>query len=309
MQWREALRHAYFKMDHLDLKQTIFLPHQVTALSELQLNGTSLLFVGTRGGSMIYRRWPTESFYTLAAIPANTGNVSKWLPLAPDYAASLSTSGTKLWQISSVDPFRIELVKDFGIDIVDITDEAFQGLRFSGNATRPNSTVASMAGLQVYERLKTPAEISNSLFNADVKMHNFRLGSRSMIALIMTFSPDVSANVVGCPGVRIYSTSTGSMKLEHIIPACDVRAITTFSHGNFPDNYLLLAEHESVTVYHYEGASGYRERFRMPYPSASALHSWTVKSGSDTDLFVAIAKADRVAIHRGVTIGDYIGEW
>lgn len=307
MHWRNALRHAYFKLDHLDLNQTIFLPHQVTALSELQLNGTSFLFVGTRGGSIVYRRNQTESSYTLAGIPPDTGNVSKWLPLAPNFAASLSTSGTKLWQIPSVDPFRIELIKDFGIDVVDITDEAIHGLRFSGNATRPNST-ASLSGLQVYERLKTPAEVSAGAFNSDVKMHNFRLGSRSMIALIMTFSADVSANVVGCPGVRLYSTSTGSMKLEHIIPACDVRAITTFSHGNLPDNYLLLAEHEFVTVYHYEGASGYRERFRMPYPTASALHSWSVKSGSDTDLFVAVGKADRVAIHKGVTVGDYIGE-
>jgi hypothetical protein len=298
-------------MDHLDLSQTISLPHQVTALSELQMNDTSLLFIGTRGGSMVYSRKSNETSYSLAGIPPDTGNVSKWLALPPNSAASLSTTGTKLWRIVSVDPFRMDLVEDFGSDVVDITDEAIHNLRSvstSGNASKTNPAVTSLGGVQVYERMKTPAEMSNSngQWNSDYKMHNFRLGSKSMIALIMTFSPEVLASVVGCPGVRLFSTNTGSMKLEHIIPACDVRAITTFSHGNLPDDYLLLAEHEAVTVYHYEGASGYVQKFRLPYPTATALHSWSIKSGSDSDLLVAVAKADRVAIHNSVTVGDYI---
>lgn len=298
-------------MDHLDLNQTIVLPHAITALSEMQLNGTSILFVGTGGGSMVYQRESTESSYKLVSIPPDTGNVSKWLTLPPDYAASLSGTGTKLWHIVSSDPFQINMMEDFGPDVADITNEAIHGLRSmrnSRNSSNAIPAVSSMAGLQVYERIKTSSELSglNSLLNSDVKMHNFRLGSRSMIALIMVMSPDASASVIGCPGVRLFSTSTGSMKLEHIIPACDVRAITTFSHGNLPDDYLLLAEHDSVIVYHYEGASGYVERFKLPYPTATALHSWAVKSGSDSDLLVAVAKGDRIAIHRTVTVGDYI---
>jgi hypothetical protein len=260
---------------------------------------------------MVYSRKSNETSYSLAGIPPDTGNVSKWLALPPDSAASLSTTGTKLWRIVSVDPFRMDLVEDFGSDVVDITDEAIHNLRSvstSGNASKTNPAVTSLGGVQVYERMKTPAEMSNSngQWNSDYKMHNFRLGSKSMIALIMSFSPELLASVVGCPGVRLFSTNTGSMKLEHIIPACDVRAITTFSHGNLPDDYLLLAEHEAVTVYHYEGASGYVQKFRLPYPTATALHSWSIKSGSDSDLLVAVAKADRVAIHNSVTVGDYI---
>ena len=260
---------------------------------------------------MVYSRKPNESSYNVAGIPPDTGNVSKWLSLPPDFAASLSTSGAKLWRIVSSDPFRMDLIEDFGPNVMDISDEAIHNLRTvdrSKNASKMNSTVALLNGVQVYERMKTPAEISNSTghINSDYKMHNFRLGSRSMIALIMTFSPEVSANIVGCPGVRLFSTSTGSMKLEHIIPACDVRAITTFSHGNLPDEYLVLAEHEAVIVYHYEGASGYVEHFRLPYPTATALHSWSIKSESGSDLLVAVAKSDRVAIHNCVTVGDYI---
>lgn len=311
LQWHDALRHAYFKMDHLDLNQTIVLPHPVTALSEMYLNGTSILFVGTSGGSMVYRRKSTESSYNLVGIPPDTGNVSKWLTLPPDYAASLSATATKLWHIASPDPFQIDMMEDFGPNVTDITNEDIHGLRSmrdSGNVSTSSPAVLSMAGLQVYERIKTSSELSglNDLLNSDVKMHHFRLGSKSMIALIMILSPDASASVIGCPGVRLFSTSTGSMKLEHIIPACDVRAITTFSHGNLPDDYLLLAEHDSVTVYHYEGASGYVERFRLPYPTANALHSWSIKSGNDSDLLVAVAKGDRIAIHRSVTVGDYI---
>lgn len=259
---------------------------------------------------MVYRRKFNESSYSLAGIPPDTGNVTKWLTLPPNYATSLSTSGTKLWHISSFDPFVLREVQDFGTDVVDITNEAIHNLRpnFSGNASRTNSTEASMPELQIYERFKTPDEfssISNS-FNSDVKMHNFHMGSKPMIGLIMTFSANVLANVVGCPGVRLYSTSAASWKLEHIIPACDVRAITTYSHGNFPDHFLILAEHESVTVYRYEGASGFVVHSNLPYNSANALLSWSVISKSDSDLLLAVAKSDRLAIHRSVTVGDYV---
>ena len=260
---------------------------------------------------MVYSRKLNESSYSLVSIPPDTGNVSKWLALPPDFAASLSTMGTKLWRIVSPDPFRMDLIADFGSNVMDITDEAIHNLRSmdtSSNISKANPAVASLSGVQVYQRMKTQAELSNSngQLISDYKMHNFRLGSRSMIALIMAFSPEVSASVVGCPGVRLFSTSTGSMKLEHIIPACDVRAITTFSYGNLPDDYLLLAEHEAVVVYHYEGASGYVEHFRLPYPTATALHSWSLKSENDSDFLVAVAKGDRVAIHRCITVGDYI---
>ena len=57
----------------------------------------------------------------------------------------------------------------------------------------------------------------------------------------------------GCSGVRIFSTFVDSMKLEHVVPACDVQHITTFTYGNLPDNYLVLAGRSDVAVYHYEG--------------------------------------------------------
>ena len=259
---------------------------------------------------MIYLRKPMDSSYSLVAIPPETGSVSKWLTLSPDYVTSLSTAGTKLWQISSLEPFRIDLIKNFGTDVLDITDEAIVGLRatYSENATKHNPALLSMPGLQVYERYNSPTEISSlpSSFSSSMKLHSFRLGSKLMIALIMTYSADISANVIFCPGVQLYSTSTGLRKLEHIIPACDVRAITTFTHGNLPDNYLVLAEQDSVAVYHYEGASGFVQKFQLPYPSASALHSWSVKAGKGTELLVAVGKADRVTIHQSVTVGDYI---
>lgn len=261
---------------------------------------------------MVYRRKSTESSYSLAGIPPETGNVTKWLTLSPNYAASLSTLGAKLWHISSYDPFVLkEVLHDFGTNVVDITDEAIHNLRsnFSENISRLNPAVTNMTGVQVYERIKSPIELSStsSTFNSDVKMHNFYMGSKPMIALIMTFSARVLANVVGCPGVRLYSTSTGSLKLKHIIRACDVRAITTCSHGNFPDHFLILAEHESVTIYRYEGASGFVVHSSLPYNLANALLSWSINSsGSHSDLLVAVAKSDRLAIHRAITVGEYV---
>lgn len=143
---------------------------------------------------MVFRRKPTESSYSLAGIPPLTGNVTKWLTLPANYAASLSTSGTKLWHISSYDPLVPREVQDFGIDVVDITDEAIHKIRssqnFSGNASSTNSTVTSTAGLQVFERFKTPTGSSTSSTNSYVKMHNFRMGSKMMMGLIMTMSAD-----------------------------------------------------------------------------------------------------------------------
>lgn len=307
-EWRNALRDAYFKMDHFELNQTIVLPHQVTALSEMESNGSSLLFIGTRGGSMVYRKKATEMTYELAGIPPDTGNVTKWLTLSQNYAVSLARTGTKLWRVSSNDLFRIELVQDLGSNVVDITDEAIHNLRsnFNGGVSQMNLAINQTNGLEVYERQRTLSENSSSPFNSDVKMHSFAIGSKSMIALVMTFSPHILANVVGCPGVRLYSTSTLSLKLEHIIPACDVRAITTFSHGNLPDHYLVMAEHEAVTIHVNQGASGYVLHSSLPYTQANVLLSWSIKSGTNNDLFLAVGKTDRVAIHRAVTVGDYV---
>lgn len=307
LQWYDALRYSFYKLDHLDLNQTITLPHQVTSLSELQVNGTSFLFIGTRGGSMVYRRNSTESGYTLAGIMPDAHNVSKWLPLTP-YIGSLSST-TLLWQIVSVMPFRIVQIQDYGLGVVDIVDEPIHRLRFvhNGNVTLSNPAVSSVPGMKVYERVKAPSEVSSSSsFNSDVKMHNFRLGSRSMIAIMPTLSAEGSASIVGCQGVRIFSTSSIASRLEHVIPACDVRAITSFSHGNLPDDYLVIAEHESVGVYHYEGASGFIKSFSLPYPSACAIHSWSIRSGSAKELLVAVAMGNHVSIQRSVTVGDYI---
>lgn len=323
--WHEALRLAYFRMDHLDLDQTIFLPHQATSVSEMNINGTSFLLIGTRAGALVYVRRLRASSYTFGGIPVGVGSVSKWLPLpGTDLVVTMSTTtasspkvvkGAKLWRIASADPVVLEKVQDFGPDVVDITGESIHNLRlsFNGSTTSRALPALSLANftssdgkLQVVERPKTSPAIGSILtgpFNSDMKMHTFQLGSKQMIALVMTFSADITASVVGCPGVRIYSTSTGFMRLEHIIPACDVRAIGSFTHGNLPDTYLLLAEHEAVTVYGFEGASGFIERFRLPYPSAAALHSWRT---TDDQLLVAVAKADRVAIHKAITIGDYI---
>lgn len=315
-QWHEALRHCYFKLDHVDLNQTLFMPHQVTSVSQLQFfRNASLLFVGTRAGSMVFRRRFNESSYSLAGIPPGTGSISKWLPLPPDHVAGLITptpisnaTGARLWRVTSADPLALEQVLDFGSDVVDITGEAIHNLRFAynGNATRslpvfPLSGVSTQ--LQVYEREKIISTNAFNPFSSDVKMHNFRMGSKQMIAIIMAFSADVSVSLVGCPGVRLYGTSTGSLKLEQIIPACDVRAVASFTHGNLPDHYLLLAEHEAVIIYHYQGAAGFVERSRLPYPSATALHAWVNADGQVT---VAVGKADRVAIHVGVNIGYYI---
>lgn len=71
----------------------------------------------------------------------------------------------------------------------------------------------------------------------------------------------------------------------------------------------LIAEHESVTVYRYEGASGFVVHSNLPYNLANALLSWNVKSGSGSDLLLAVAKSDRLAIHRAVTVGDYVKDY
>lgn len=319
-QWYEALRRAYFKMDHLDLNQSIFLPHSVTAISSMRVHGSSLLLVGTRAGSLVYRRQPDGFTFSLAGIPAGTGSVSKWLPLDSGLVVSLATptplssntTGAKLWNITSVEPLQMELIQDFGPGVSDITGEAIHNLRFTnqtGQLSRSLPMVelsdpGASSQLQVFERVRAPSSVGlpNPLISDLTLLHRFQLRGKQMIAMVMTFPSDVSASLVGCPGVRLYSTSTGSMKLEHIIPSCDVRAVTSFTHGNFPDDYLLLAEHDAVTVYGFEGASGFVERFRLPYPSAGALHSWI----DDGELVVAVGKADRVAIHKAITIGAYI---
>ena len=313
--WYEALRTSYFKMDHLDVNQTLFLPHTVTALSSTIVDGTLLLLIGTRAGSLVYHRQPNGSSYALAGIPAGSGSVSKWLPLSEGLVVSLSSptplssnaAGAKLWNITSIEPFQMKIVQDFG-PIADITADDIHNLRFinqTGQLSRAlpmvqllNPNVSS--SVQVFEKNKFPPsadEIMDMTF-----IHSFQLGNKQMIAMAMTLSPDVSASLVGCPGVRIYSTSIGSMKLEHIIPICNVRSMTSFTHGNFPDVYLLISENDSVRVYSFEGASGFVERFRLPYPSASALHSW-IDGG---ELMVAVGKADRVIIHKTITIGAYI---
>ena len=74
-----------------------------------------------------------------------------------------------------------------------------------------------------------------------------------MIAQTLPLGPLDDLPKSGCPGVKIFSSTAGSMKLEHIVPACDVQHITTFTHGNLPDHYLVLAGRGDVAVYHYEG--------------------------------------------------------
>lgn len=321
--WYEALRTAYFKMDHLDLIQTIFLPHIATSLSEMVINGSSFLFIGTRAGALVYICQDNSTSYSLAGIPSGIGSVSKWLPLnGTDLIVSLSVStllspnitGAKLWQISK-EPFRMELMDDFGPDAVDITGEAIHNLRItyddgrvSVSLPKVHTNATDSKGIQAFERPKSSVPVNpllSSLFSSNEMVHFFLLSGKQMIVRAFTFSPEITASVVGCPGVRIYSTSTGSMRLEHIIPACDVRAITSFTHGNLPDTYLLLAEHSAVTIYAFEGASGFVERFRLPYPLASALHSWNLSTSGEESL-VGVAKEDRVAIHKAITIGDYI---
>ena len=57
LQWYEAFRQSYFKIDHFDLNDTVVLPHEVVSLTELWLNSTSYLLIGTlKCASVIYRR-------------------------------------------------------------------------------------------------------------------------------------------------------------------------------------------------------------------------------------------------------------
>ena len=352
LQWYDALRSSYFKIDHFDLNQTIGLQHEVTSLSELQLNSTSYLLIGTgHCSSFIYRRRVTESSYSFAAIISGTGSVSKWLPLnragfKSYYIASLSSAtshcnGTSaiLWRFSLTEKDRIEMksVRNFGSDIVDITGETIHNLHYlhtvgsgmkewkmfgnraengvtyviapsmSSSQSTSNSTINplmrlasasdAVPKLNIYERSRPV--ISESSFSSEVKIHSFRLGSKSMIVQIF---PSSDSPIGGCHGVKVFSTNTGSMKLEQVIPACDVQNIITFTFGNFPDHYLVLAERGDVGIYHYEGASGFVRRFSLPYPIAKSL-KWI---HYQNDGLIAVAKQDRVTIFKAVTIGDYV---
>lgn len=310
LSWRDALRKAYFKMEYLDLEQTLVLPYQVTALQETNINGTSLLLVGTRNGSTIFSRRANESSYSLAKDLPDLSHVSSFFPVPPGKFASTSSLGATLWQVTSLEPLTVKEVRTLE-DVTDVTDEAVSGFPFDIEdhiSDLDSSVDSSLNWFGIYEKSKTSDDLldqSNQTITA-FRVHKFQLGSKPMVALVPTFSPEVVASVVGCPGVRLFSATHGTLRLEHIIQACDVRAVNSFSHGNLPDYYLLLAEHDGVIVYHYEGASGFVERFRLPYPSASAIHSWNFGSGYDSETLVAVGKAYRVMVHKAITIGEFI---
>ena len=232
--------------------------------------------------------------------------------------ASLSTttshcneSGAKLWLFQIADDNRVDmkLMDTYGSDIVDITEETVRQsyhLYAVGNELKEmemkvfNETFATRIVEQsnIYERNKSI--LSHAMpFSSDMKLHSFLLGSKVMIAQTFPFDDSLKS---GCPGVKIFSTWAGAMKLEHVVPACDVQHVTTFTYGNLPDNYLVLAQRADVAVYHYEGASGFVLRFRLPYPSAKSL-KWIQYQNEG---FLALAKQDRVAVFKAVTIGDYV---
>lgn len=290
-------------MEYLALDQTLVLQSHVTALNETNVNGTSLLLVGTRNGSAIYSRKEHELSYSLAKTMPDISHTKTWITVPGGYISSISTFGTKFWQIITLEPFALKEMNKSEENIEGLAHVAAPRLELNNSTKSLSSSASSSEWLTIYEKSKTSNDSIGKVLpsGTDTIEHEFRLDSKSMIAVVPTFPPEVVASVVGCPGVRIFSVL--SKRLEHIIQACDVRAITSFSHGNLPDHYLLLAEHDGVFVYHYEGASGFVERFRLPYPSASAIHSWNVGSGQ---ALVAVSKADRVMIHKAITIGEYI---
>jgi len=268
-QWYEALRQSYFKIDYFDLNETIILPHEVTSLSELQLNFTSYLLVGTlKCTSIIYQRSLTDSHYSYATTINGTGSVSKWLSLSqPGLIATLSTStsycneiGARMWRLKPADGERavakLVLIENYGPDIIDITEEAMSKaylLRSASNELRELRMNENESSSSITPRMR---EIpSNSMLSLNMKIHSFVLGSKVMIAQTLTSDSPDDVPKSGCPGVRIFSTHSGSMEMEYVIPACDVQHITTFTFGNLPDNYLVLAERGGVVVYHYEGTA------------------------------------------------------
>lgn len=93
-QWYEALRQSYFKIDYFDLNETIILPHEVTSLSELQLNFTSYLLVGTlKCTSIIYqRRYVAEIIILCNFNNISSGNLGQPVKSLSTHLISLSST-------------------------------------------------------------------------------------------------------------------------------------------------------------------------------------------------------------------------
>lgn len=91
-------------------------------------------------------------------------------------------------------------------------------------------------------------------------------------------------------------------RLEHVIASCGVSDVISFTFGNMPDYYIVLAERSEVGVYRYRGSSGFVRDFALPVASARTLH-WV-----DGDGLLVIGGRDTVVVYRAVTVGQFVQE-
>ena len=322
--WYDALRGAYFKLNYFEVNQTIDLRFPITSMLNIPLDDdTSVLLVGTQHcSSIIYSKSATENIYEFKAITSSqTNSVSKWISLqikdSVAYVASLSTmtsscrqNSAKLWRIEK-DSLQLDLVQDLGRNVVDVAsssgpNDAFfvytvgdvlkQWTFSSRNMTQISSKLLSNSSSINLLNVENQNGVPLSSFN--VRTHRFNVGEDQLVAVL----EPVESSVSGCSGVKIHRYHNDQHLLEHVIPACGVKKMITFTLGNLPDYFVVLAERSWVGVYQYQGSSGFVRKTTLPVPSAQSLQ-WIKRRD---EYFLAVGKQGAIVIYKAITLGHFV---